>query len=89
MIKVAWGRSGPYGRALLRDMGLFTFPFPPFCGTGIVLGPTRSTFFVFNPVNIDIVIEHLVFARGLGAFVWEGTHEAVERALMKRWRHVE
>ena len=40
-----------------------------------VLGLRGFTFFVFDPLDIEVIIRDIVFARGLRAYIREGTHE--------------
>lgn len=80
LVNIIWGRPRSYGRALLGDRCLpFTFPFPPLRCVRSVLGSTGFTFFVFDPLDIEVIIRDMVFARGLRAYIREDTHEEETR----------
>ena len=70
------GQGHTYRRPLPGDKCLpFTFPFLLLCCVCSVLGSTGFTFFVFDPLDIEVIIRDIVFARGLRTYISESTHE--------------
>ena len=75
LIRDAWGSPSPYGGTLFGGRYIFImFSFlTPLCGS--ILGSAGFTFSVFDPLNIEVVIVDMIFARRLEAFCEEGTHK--------------
>ena len=56
---------------------------PPLHCVGSILGLAGFTFSVFDPLNIEVVIVDMIFARRLGAE--EGTHK-VQTGRIRKWK---